>query len=122
MANAQSMATGSVLTIPQASNANFSTILKVGGGSNVGIAGGVTNASTGPTVAATVALMGSIDGTNWYMLNRIAAQTGSAVVTPFSFEFVNEGWQWLALYVYGNTGTTGGVTLNAVAAWTQQFS
>lgn len=114
MALAQSITSATVLAVPQALTANFSKVFNTlaNNGSYTAVAGGVTNGATGPTVPATVSLMGSIDNINWYEISSFVTTVGNSVASSFSFQNINDGWPLLSLYVHGNSDQA--VVLNAV--------
>lgn len=86
---------------------------------SLGIAGTITN-GTAPTIACTVQLQGSINGSTWYTIDQATGVTTASAVTPFAFSLIPDGWLYIQLNYTGNTGQA--VTLNAVASYGTAFS
>lgn len=83
----------------------------------IGISGTVTNVS-GITVAPNVQLWGSGDNSNFYQIDQVGMQLGTAV-QPFSFNLIPDGYAYLRL-VY-TSATTFGFTVTANAFYVATF-
>lgn len=62
----------------------------------------VTNGATGPTIACTVELDYSVDGSTWKLGQQVVAATGNSVTTPLIFE-ISKNVMWVRLGFGGNT-------------------
>lgn len=109
----------SSLSVP-ASTPTASTTLSASTYFSIGIAGTIVNGGTGPTIACTAQLRGSIDNSTWYVIDQAAGVTGAGVTIPFAFNLIPDGWLYLQVNFTGNTGQA--VTGNAVASYGTAFS
>lgn len=108
------------LTAPNTGVASTNDITSATTFFSCGVAGTIVNGGTGPTIACTVQLQGSIDNTSWYTIDQATGITTATTTTPFAFNLIADGWLYLRCFYIGNTGQT--VTVNAVASYGTAFS
>lgn len=107
LASAVSMGAGAYTSDSPYTTTSVDATTKLG----VRLCAQITNGATGPTIAASLRLMGSPDGTTWSSENiEFITQTGNAVKTAYKVErgITARYFRWEA---YGNTGQA--VTLDA---------
>lgn len=87
---------------------------------SLGVAGKIVNGTTGPTIACTAQLQGSIDNSAWYVIDQATGVTTASTTTYFAFSLIPDGWDFIQVVFTGNTGQA--VSGYAVASYGTAFS